>query len=164
MKQEPTQGHSIKINWDKLIRLTPDQISNLRFPSGISVRWNVMVNNNCGTKEGTVHSVWHDFVSGNWLYEVFSKHKGEPFFFPESDLGYAPPCSLFVCPDNAMDQTARDLLYKGEELQQGSLLSCSRTGGEWLYTVEITYDETGIIKRLENVPSKNVYRNSASPE
>ena len=164
LKQEPTQEHSIKRNWEKLIKLNPDQISNLRFPSGMSVRWDVMVNNNCGTKEGTVNTVYFDIDSSNLLYEVFSKHKGEPFFFSESDLGYAPPCSIFVCPDNAMDQTARDLLYKREDLQQGSLLSCSRRGGEWLYTVEITDDETGIIKRLENVPSKNVYRNSASPE
>lgn len=85
-------------------------------------------------------------------------------FFSESDLGYAPPCSLFVCPENTEQRTARYLLDQREDLLRGSLLFCDRVGKEWVYTVKII-EETGTIKLLQNVPSNNViYQRSAVHE
>ena len=157
IKQEPTQSIPISPDWAKLITLNSTQTENLRYPSGISVRWNVMDGNNGNIyKEGTVNSVHLDMNSRELLYEVCSKHQGELNFFSENDLGYAPPCSLFVCPETKEHQTARDLIEKGENLLHGSLLFCHKVDRDWVYTVEIIDNETGIIKLLENVPSENV--------
>jgi hypothetical protein len=145
VKTEEISNPIISPNRSKLILLNSDQTGNLRFPSGTAVWWNE--GNISGTesyRKGTVGGVFFDCTSRDLLYEV--KHKGEPIFFLENDLGFAPPCPLFI---------SSGIGGSGGDMLNGNALLCKRVGGDWVYTVSVE-DQDGSIKLLENIPSNYV--------
>jgi hypothetical protein len=145
VKTEDISNPIISPNRSKLILLNPEQTGNLRFPSGTAVWWSDA--NNAGRKsyrKGSVGDVFFDCTSRDLFYEV--KHKGEPIFFLENDLGFAPPCPLFISPD---------IGGSGENMFKGNALFCKRVGDDWFYTVSVE-DQDGSMKLLENIPSSYV--------
>lgn len=134
----------------KLVLLNPDETENLRFPPDTVVWWNASKKEHT-YREGTVGAVFFDCTSQELLYGV--KCKGEVIFSVENDLGFAPPCPIFLTPVfgtkfqfgcNEIDQGPDLLLI-------GNALLCKRVGGDWVYTVSV--EDQGSIKLLENVPS-----------
>lgn len=155
IKTEQLASNPVTLNTSKLIKLTAEQADNLRFPLRTPVWWFVGNDGDNATyNEGAVRSVYFEVTSRDLLYEVLQQH-GEHAYFLEKDLGYAPPCHVFISPCSGGLLSARELLDQGGDLQNGTALLCKREGEAWVYTASVT-DKAGNMKLLENIPSDNV--------